>query len=206
MSNITDDISNKVPEHSVKAVENSAKAVLTATKASEKTLKTTVKGICLLIKGGAFSAKGIMKAVKAVLFKKTGNIEFSKRNVSISDLSKSGYVRKIDESITRDVMKDFDEVCKKYKIKYSAMKDMQNADQPVYYVFFESNNTEIVLAAMKEAYKNYMKHQKNKEADKNYEKKESVISKLAFFRNRVTSELKGREAIEKNKMQTEPQR
>ena len=131
-----------------------------------------------------------MKAVKSVAFKKTGDVKYSKNNIDIAALQKSGRVFKLDENVTADVMKHFDAQCKKYGVKYAAMKDERDPDKPAYMVFFEGKNSEMILHVMQEAYKDYMKeleaqkNPKSKHAKRDKQKntrRESVKAKLAFF-------------------------
>lgn len=72
-------------------LESAEKAMNTAKTGMDAALqaaKGSVKGICLLIDTGEFTAEHVMQAVNAVLLQGTGNIKFSKNNISISDLQK----------------------------------------------------------------------------------------------------------------------
>lgn len=191
MANLTDEITSKAINDGTKAVKESLKAAQKVTKETLKAGEAAVKGICLLIlDGGAFTTENVMKAVKSVAFKRTGDLKYSKNNIDITALQKSGRVFKLDENVTADVMKHFDAQCKKYGVKYAAMKDERNPDNPAYMVFFEGKKSEMILHVMQEAYKDYMegleaqKNPKSKHAKRDKQKdtgRESVKAKLAFF-------------------------
>lgn len=112
MPSITDDLMGKTAEGTKKTVATSAKA-LKGVKAGMKEAGATVKGICLLlINGSEFTADAVMNAVKKVAFRKTGDIKFSKNNIDISELRKSGHVYQVEENILQEAMKYFDKHCK----------------------------------------------------------------------------------------------
>ncbi len=230
MPSITDDLMGKTPEGAKKTVETSAKA-LKEVKAGIKEAKATVKGICLLlINGSEFTADAVMNAVRKVAFRKTGDIKFSKNNIDISELRKSGHVYQVEENILQEAMKYFDKHCKERGVKYSAMKDTRNEDKPAYMVFFEGKDSDLILGVLREAYKDYAEEQqKMKEAEKsgreagepdnkqkhsrrqkkNQEqpgKRESVKTKLAFFRDRVAARDKERDVMEKHHQHSDIQR
>ena len=220
---ITDEIMNRAPDGINKASDLTLKAAKEAGKGI-KNAAGTVSGICLLlINSGEFSESAVMKAVKAVAFKTTGDIKFSKNNIDIEKLRRSGYVYKVDENILADVMKIFDKQCKMHGIKYSAMIDTRGEDKPdykpSYMVFFEGRDDKMILSALTETYKDYEKRQKEKDKgeespqkEKNKSRfgrkkdqeqddpkqRESVKAKLAFFRDRVTARDKERDAVEKH--------
>lgn len=194
MANLSDEIASKAINDGAKAAQASLKTAQKVAKESLKAGEAAVKGICLLIlDGGAFTTENVMKAVKSVAFKKTGDVKYSKNNIDITALQKSGRVYKMDENVTADVMKHFDAQCKKYGVKYAAMKDERNPDKPAYMVFFEGKNSEMILHVIQEAYKDYMetleaqkeeKAPKRKHAKRDKQKntsRESVKAKLAFF-------------------------
>lgn len=188
----------------------------------------TIKGICLILgKGTEFTTHNVMKAVKDLAYNKTGNIEFSNQNIDMVQLQQSGKVSKIDENITADVMKHFNAQCKRFGVKYSAMKDERDPENPSYMIFYNGKSGEIILQVMKEAYKDYMESQKQAEQPEQEQKKknqkkkktfwgkqkqeepqkrESVRAKLAFFRDRVADQEADREALEKNVRHADRQR
>lgn len=194
MANLSDELASKAINDGMKATQTSLKAAQKVTKETLKAGEAAVKGICLLLlDGSAFTTENVMKAVKSVAFKKTGDVKYSRNNIDIAALQKSGHVYKIDENITADVMKHFDAQCKKYGVKYAAMKDERNPDNPAYMVFFEGKNSEMILHVMQEAHKDYIRElemQKDEKASaRKYVQKdkqknvgrESVKAKLAFF-------------------------
>lgn len=237
MPSITDELMGKIPGGAQKTAEATYKA-MKGVGAGIKGAESAVKGICLLLLNGTeFTTESVMKAVYSVAFKKTGDIRFSKNNIDISKLRKSGHVYPVEENIMQEVMKYFDQQCKKYGIKYSAMKDTRGDDKPdykpSYMVFFEGKDTDLILQALREAYKDYAEEQqrdkdtvknepqkeqnnkgrddkkkdsKEKEGTERQQKRESVKAKLAFFRDRVTARNKERDAVEKHHQHTDIQR
>lgn len=161
---------DKVPDLAVKGAVKGAKL---AGKTLKGTLNIgavvggkTIKGVCLILgKGLGFTTHNVMRAVKALAYNKTGNIEFSNQNIDMVQLQRSGQVTKIDENITAEVMKHFNDQCKKYGVKYSAMKDERDPENPSYMVFYNGKSAEIILHVMKEAYKDYVAAQKQEEKD-----------------------------------------
>lgn len=163
-------------EMTSKSINDGGKAVKATLQATEKTVKETlkaggtlIKGICLVIlDGGAFTSESVMKAVKEAAFRKNGGVLYSKHSIDIETLQKSGRIHKLEDNVTADVMKHFDEQCQKYGVKYSAMRDDSNPDKPAYMVFFEGKDTDMIMHVLQESYKAYMK-------------RESIKAKLAFF-------------------------
>lgn len=173
---------------------------------SLRTTGKAIKGICLILgKGVSFTTKNVMKAVNEKALKETGDIKYSRRNVSIEQLSKSGTVKKIEDTITGDVMRHFDAACKEYGVKYSAMKDTKES-KPQYYVFYEGKSAEVILHAIEQGYKSYVSEQKHIEKIAEKEKDPGIRAKLAFFRDRVAALDEGPESVEKHRSHSEPQR
>lgn len=214
---ITDEIMGKAPDQISKASDATLKMAKEA-KDGLKDAAGVVKGICLLlIKSAEFSEAKVMQAVKNVVYKKTGNIKYSKNNIDIEKLRKSGHVYKVEDNILAEVMGAFNEQCKKHGIKYSAMIDTRGEGkpdyEPSYMIFFEGKDDALIINALAEAYKDYAEQQvketnnvqKEKKKKGRYrdkiqeepEKRESVKAKLAFFRDRVTARDAERGAVEK---------
>lgn len=208
---LTDDIYNKM----LNKAESSAQQILqgnnpavraagTVIKRTEKAAagagKTALKGICLIIKGGAFTTENIMRKTAEVV---TGDIKFSKRNLHIDELKKSGRVTMVEDNVTADVMKYFDKHCKKFGVHYTAMKDKADKNNPSYYVFFNNKDSAVILKVMKLAYQDYDKAVKKgllktKASNKEGEPRESVKAKLAFFRDRVATRDNEQRNVEKH--------
>ena len=230
MPSITDDLMGRTPEGAKKAAETSAKA-LKGVKSGMKEAGEAVKGICLLlINGSEFTADAVMNAVRKVAFRKTGDIKFSKNNIDISELKKSGHVYQVEENVLQEAMKYFDKYCKERGVKYSAMKDTRGEGKPdykpSYMVFFEGKDADLILGVLKDAYKDYAEEQqtskdaeksdreskekknnkRQKKDQKQPEKRESVKAKLAFFRDRVAARDKERDVIEKHHQHSDIQR
>lgn len=208
MPSLTDDLMAKAAE---KAADKGPQAIANMLDGAGKGVKTggkVLKGICLMLgKGVNFTTENVMNAINEKVLQKTGDIRFSRRNVSIDELSKSGFVKKIDDAVTADVMRHFDKACKDAGVKYSAMKDEREPQNPQYYIFYEGKTADVILHVMQEAYKGYMdeQEQKAKGLDKG-NTREGIRAKLAFFRDRVAARDRESETVEKHRMHTEPQR
>lgn len=169
-------------------------------KAAAAAGKTALKGICLVIKGGSFTAETIMRKTAELV---TGDIKFSKRNLHIDKLKKSGKVTVVEDNVTADVMKYFDKHCKKFGVHYTAMKDKTDKNNPSYYVFFNNQDSAVILKVMKLAYQDYDKAAKKgldkaKIQNKNIKPRDSVKAKLAFFRDRVAARDNEQRNVEKH--------
>lgn len=140
-----------------------------------RTISGAVSGIVMVIKAPVLTTKEIMSFVGRMRH----NPKYSKQNISIEELEKNSDIKKVDEGITRDVMKHFDKSCQKYGVTYSAVVDKSNPKDPAYYIFFKGKETPVIEQALKEAYKEYVQEQAKPHI--------SVRAKLAFFRNRVTA-------------------
>lgn len=191
-----------------------AKATGKVTKQAAKyAAKYAVKGLCLILgKGVPFTEHAVMQAVKKVAFVTTGNVQFSNRNIDIDKFQKNKDVKMVGSELTAEVMKYFDRHCKRFGVKYSAV---HNTKENNYTIFFEGKHSETILKVMREAFKDYSKAMekqkgkgKQKEADRNPEKKDSIKAKLAFFRNRVKARDAEREkdAVEKNHHRSDRER
>lgn len=165
------------------------KAKRASAKLSKPAVKGAYKGLCLVIKASKFNIRTLMAAVNHCLYKKTGNIAYSNRNISIRALKKSGKVSIVPEEVTQENMKFFDKYCKKYKIKYSAMFDKRNPGSPQYMVFFQADNADLVMKALQEGYKDFNKAAsrpgKMQGREAKSEERDSVIGKLYSFRSRL---------------------
>ncbi|MGN1314657.1 MAG: DUF3801 domain-containing protein [Lachnospiraceae bacterium] len=230
MASLTDEISNKMfdaaPEMASKGAKIAKDTLKGAIQIGSEIGGKTIKGICLILdKGTEFTTQNVMKAVRDLAYYKTGNIEFSNQNIDMVKLQQSGKVSKIEENITADVMKYFNAQCKKFGVKYSAMRDERDPENPSYMIFYNGKSAEIILQVMREAYKDYVEAQRQSEksersqskekrrgffnrADKSKsdEKRESVRAKLAFFRDRVADREADRDTLEKNMRHSDLQR
>ena len=224
MPSITDDLMGKTLEGGKKTAETTLKTLKEA-KSGLKEAEGVVRGICLLLLDGAgFTTDAVMNAVRKVAFNKTGDIRFSKNNIDVGKLKKSGHVYQVEDNVLKDVMKYFDQYCKKFGIKYSAMMDTRGEGKPdyapSYMVFFEGKDANLIMSALQEAYKDYADQQqktreteksehgrdRSKEKQEGAENRESVKAKLAFFRDRVAARDQQRDAVEKHHQHTDIQR
>ena len=217
---ITKKIFDKAPDAVSKAYQGTKQVGHDVLHVGGKVLENSIKGICLILeKGTEFTTQNVMEAVRKVAFNKTGAIEYSKQNIVMEELKKSGSVTKIEERITADVMQYFDKNCKRFGVKYNAVRDERDPDNPKYIVFFNGKDDKTILEALKESYIDYAEAQKNpeqqreqkergKESKQNgkHREKESVRAKLAFFRNRVADRDKEQGDVEKHHNRSERQR
>lgn len=217
---------DKSAQMAMKGARVGAQAATKSLKIGTKVAGKTIKGICLILgKGAEFTTRNVMKAVRDLAYNKTGNIEFSNQNIDMEQLQQSGQVSKIEDKITEEVMKHFNDQCKRFGVKYSAMKDERDPDNPSYMIFYNGKSAEIILQAMKEAYKDYVEAQKHKDnpdkdqakaakdkglfgrrKEKKNESRDSVRAKLAFFRDRVADRERDRDTLEKNVRRADIQR
>lgn len=217
MPSITDDLMGKTFEGGKRTAETTLKALKEA-QAGMKNAEGAIKGICLLLLDGTgFTVDAVMSAVRRAAFNKTGDIRFSENNIDIGTLKKSGHVYQIEENVLQETMKYFDQQCKKFGIKYSAMVDTRGEEKPdykpSYMIFFEGKDANLIMSALRESYKDYAADQeKNRAMEKDEKgqeqlgKRESVKAKLAFFRDRVADRDQERDAIEKHHQHTDIQR
>lgn len=179
---VSDDISSQLQNKAEQGITQAMRAlpylpntIGNVVSGTKSTVSGAVSGIVLVIKAPALSAKGIMTFVGRM----GHNPKYSKQNIAIEELEKNSDIKKVDEGITRDVMKYFDKSCRKSGITYSAVVDKSNSKDPVYYIFFKGKEAPVIEQALKEAYKEYVQEQAKPHV--------SVRAKLAFFRKRVTA-------------------
>mgnify|MGYP002715391572 CR=1 FL=1 len=213
MHSISDKLLEKVAQ---KVTQNAAPAMKEVTQAVENTArlgsKTAKSGIAIIIKAVSLTTEIVMAATKAVLFQVEKDVKYSGQNLSISKLQKNGNVTAVDENLTKEAMKYFDQHCRKFKINYSAMKDMRDPNDPQYILFFNGKDDKLILKAIQEAYKSYandmtVKKKQNdqeQQSDKN-KPRESIKAKLEFFRNRaeVLKKVKEKERGNEHKKERE---
>lgn len=217
---MTKKIFDKAPDAISKTYQGAKQVGADALHVGGKVLGATIKGICLILeKGTEFTTDNVMNAVRQVAFDKTGSIEYSDHNIDMVNLKKLGSVSTIDENITADVMQYFDKYCKQFDVKYNAMLNERDPNNPSYMVFFNGKDDKIILKVLQEAYVDYAQAQKNRENGREQNKdvrknksrnrtskKESVRAKLAFFRNRVANRDKEQGDVERNHRRSEQQR
>lgn len=191
---VSDDISSQIQNKAEQGITQAMRSlpyvpntIGNVVSGARNTVSGAISGIVLVIKAPVLSAKGIM----AFVGRMGQNPKYSKQNVTIEELEKNSDIRKIEEGITRDVMKYFNKSCQKYGVTYSAVVDKSNPKDPSYYIFFKGKETPVIEQALKEAYKEYVKEQAKPHI--------SVRAKLAFFRNRVTARDKEQQDLGKEK-------
>lgn len=217
---ITKKIFDKAPDAVSKTYQGAKRVASDALYVGGKALEKSVKGICLILASGTeFTTDNVMSAVRQVAFNKTGNFEYSGQNVDMVELKKSGSVKTIDENITADVMQYFDKYCKMFDVKYNAVLNERDPNNPTYMIFFNGKEDKIIEKVLKESYADYLQAQKNKGQEKGKNEKthksksrnrnsekESVRAKLAFFRNRVANRDKEQGDVERRHQRSERQR
>lgn len=169
----SDDVSRQLQEKLQSGASQAVKSMPYAAQGAASAAKGIFSGICILIRAPYLTTETVM----TVVGKLNHNPKYSKRNISIRELEMNSDIKKMDDSLTKDVMKHFDSGCKKYGITYTAVIDKSNKKDPAYYVFFKGKETALIEQVMKESYQKFMKEQAKP--------KLSVRAKLAFFHNRV---------------------
>lgn len=177
--------------------EDTKNSMKDAVKTGEKTVQAVGKGIELIINGTVLSENTIMNALDKKV-ENTGDISFSYVNVTMEELQKSGKVERIDEPVLNEAMRYFDKYCREYGVKYSAIKVTQDAEKNAedkFIIFFEGKNDKVIEHIIRQAIADWQKAQQNskengKEKNADTEKgetkeRQSVLAKLAFFRDRV---------------------
>lgn len=191
--------------------EDTPKRVKEAVDMTAKTAKAMGKGIALILENTVLSEKSIMKALDKKL-EKTGDIQYSHKNVSIEELQKSGRVERVDELMLQESMRYFDKYCREFGVKYSALKTKQlgedGTEREGYMIFFEGRNDKLIEDIMRRAVTDWTKDQSLMKAAKEAGKdaaaaaevaKPSVLAKLAFFRNRAKESVNAETGRNKDK-------
>ena len=202
MTGRTGDATRNTLEYAVtpaiqKASAGGEKLLKGGAKAAKTAGKYTFQGICLILKGAELTVENVLKKTAEAI---TGDIRFSKKNIYMDKLKKSGKVTMVNESVTAEAMKYFDQYCKQFGIHYTAMADKRDKNNPAYFLFFNNKDSEIILNAMKLAYKDYSRNareqpENGKEAPR---ERESVKAKLAFFRDRAAAGNEEQRDVEKH--------
>ena len=164
MASISDDLTRKffdtAPDKAIKAAGTAKKAV----KETKDTLvgagKGLVSGVVFVFKGGKFTADAVMSKVGNMMANKNGIVEHARNSISMAELYSSGKVTRLDDTISKDVMKYFNRHCDKTGIKYSVMKESGTDN---YYVFFKSGELDAVRTLIQESYKDYLNERKQQE-------------------------------------------
>ena len=107
----------------------------------------------LIIETGKMTTHVLQKAIREALNMSKKTADKIKNHTphgrqSLESLKAQG-VSLSSVEITKDNIKSFDEVAKKYKIDYALMKQ-DGSDPPRYYVFFKGGDAEVLDAAFRE--------------------------------------------------------
>lgn len=172
---ISDELSSQLQNKLKSGASQAARSAPYAGQEVFSAAKGVFSGICLLIRAPYLTAETVMTAAGRL----NHNPKYSKRNISIRELEKNSDIRKMDESLTKDVMQYFDSGCKKYGITYTAVTDRSSRKDPAYYIFFKGKETSVIEQVMKESYQKFIQEQAKPQL--------SIRAKLAFFRNRVAA-------------------
>lgn len=158
MASISDELTQKILDDAPGKVLRAAGATKQALKETKDTAVNTGKklfsGIVLVFKGGRFTADAVMTKIGNMMANKSGTVEHAKNSISMEDLYSAGKVTRLDDTISKDVMKYFNRHCDGTGIKYSVMKESGTDN---YYIFFKSNELEAVKTIIQESYKDYLK-------------------------------------------------
>ena len=106
-----------------------------------------------MIETGRLTTSVLQKAIKGTLNVTKNTVRGvkgtpHKGRQTLASLKKQG-VSLSNVEITKDNIKSFDSVAKKYKIEYALMKQ-KNSEPPRFYVFFKGADAEVLDAAFKE--------------------------------------------------------
>ncbi len=183
--NVSDEITQKflddAPGKALRAAGTTKRALKETKDTAVNTGKKLFSGIVLVFKGGKFTADTVMTKIGNMMANKSGAVEHAKNSISMADLYSAGKVTRLDDTISKDVMKYFNRHCDGTGIKYSVMKESGTDN---YYVFFKSSELEAVKTVIQESYKDYLKErrqeQKGEPGQEKTEdkKKDSVREKL----------------------------
>lgn len=184
---VSDDISSQLQNKMEQSITRAARTLPYLPNTIGNVAGGAVNGIALVIRAPVLSAQGVMTLAGRM----GNNPKYSRQNISLEELGRNSDVKKVDEGITRDVMKYFDKNCKKYGITYSAVVDKSNPKDPAYYIFFKGKETSVIEHALKESYKTYVQEQAKPRI--------SVRAKLAFFHDRVAARDKEQQNLGKEK-------
>lgn len=193
MANISDELTGKffdsAPDKTARALKTARQTVKETKNAGVNAAKAAASGIVMIFKGGKFTTEAVMSQIGNMMANHNGKVEYGKNSVAMEDLYNSGQVTRLDDSISKDVMKYFNKHCNKAGIKYSVMKD---AGTDNYYVFFKSKELDAITTIVQESYKDYLKEssRRGKQQEQGREegddkKKESVREKLKSFQEYV---------------------
>ena len=185
MASISDELTQKILDDAPGKVLRAAGATKQALKETKDTAVNTGKklfsGIVLVFKGGKFTADAVMTKIGNMMANKSGAVEHAKNSISMADLYSAGKVTRLDDTISKDVMKYFNRHCDRTGIKYSVMKE---SGTDSYYVFFKGGELEAVKTVIQESYKDYLEERGQKQKgwprrEKTQDKKkDSVREKL----------------------------
>lgn len=209
MASISDDLAKKffdeAPGKALKAAGVTKQAVKETKDTAVNAGKHLFSGVVLIFKGGKFTADAVMSKIGNMMANNSGAVERARNSISMADLYNAGKVTRLDDTISKDVMKYFNRHCDKTGIKYSVMKESGTDN---YYVFFKSGELDAVKTLIQESYKDYLNERKQQEkkgpgqeADK---KKESVRERLRNLKE--DTKVHSREEPEKNHNRSERSR
>lgn len=192
LANISDELTGKffndAPNKTAKTLETAKRAVKGTKDTGVNTAKTVFSGIAMIFKGGKFTTEAVMSQIGNMMANHNGKVEYGKNSIAMADLYNSGQITRLDDSISKDVMRYFNRHCNKAGIKYSVMKE---AGTDNYYVFFKSKELEAITTIVQESYKDYLKEnnrrgkQQEQGREEDDKKKESVREKLKSFQEYV---------------------
>lgn len=192
MASISDEITQKFLDDAPGKALMAAGATKQALKDTKDTAVNTGKkffsGIVLVFRGGKFTTDTVMANIGNMMANNSGVVEHAKNSISMADLYNAGKVTRLDDTISRDVMKYFNRHCDETGIKYSVMKESGTDN---YYVFFKSNELEAIKTIIQESYKDYLNERRQEQRKRpgqektEDKKKDSVREKLKEKHDKV---------------------
>ena len=157
MASLSDEITNKIiseaPDKTLKALKETKQALKGTAHGAGKVGHVAASGVVIILRRPFLTANTVMKSIGDMMANNNGRVEYSKNNVDMGKLYESGGVSRLDEAISKDVMKYFNKYCKQNGIKYSVLKD---ASTDTYYLFFKSKELEAINTILQQSYKDYM--------------------------------------------------
>lgn len=189
VASISDELTTKffdaAPDKVLKTVNAAENAVKKTKDTAVSTGKTLISGVVLVFKGGKFTADAVMSKVGNMMANRNGTVEKGRNSISMEDLYSEGKVTRLDDTISKDVMKYFNRHCDKTGIKYSVMKE-SGTDK--YYVFFKSSQLEAIKTIMQGAYKDYMAERRQQAKGGPWQEKDAGDKKKDSVRERLKEE------------------
>lgn len=189
MADISDDLAAKffdeAPGKASKAADTVERTLKKAKEGTANVGKGLISGIVLVFKGGRLTSDAVMSRVGNMIANRSGAVERAKNSISMEDLYSAGKVTRLDDTISKDVMKYFNRYCDRTGIRYSVMKE-SGTDK--YYVFFKSSELEAIKTILQESYKDYLADRRRQEKGRPGQEKAAGDKKKDSVRKKLKEE------------------